>query len=387
MNHTMPKLLTSLRLPALLLSTLCLSTPALADDKAPTATAQIAHAGSEAGARPAPDLRKLPVIRPKIELWPDRVEVEGNVMPWQEVLVFAETGGLRLTSVQVNIGDFVRKGQVLAVLDTASVETELEAVNAQLIEAKATHSQAEATLGRAQRLLPSGGVSQQELAQYETQKQTAIAQLAVARTRVKAQERKLESAKLLAPDDGLISASTAAEGDIVRTASELFRLIRQARLEWRAEVPGKTLLRIEPGQEVVIASPLGEELKGRVRRVAPTIDIKTHTGLVYVDLPADSQLKAGLRVTGSLSTTRKALVLPAAAILHDKDGDRVFTLENNQVQAIKVSIGRTQDDKKEVIAAGLSERSRVVARDLEELLPENPKAEPAAQKPEAPAKS
>jgi len=369
MIHTMPKMITSLRLPALLLSTLCLSAPAHADNPPPKATAQLAHAGTDVGTRPAPDLRKLPVIRPKIELWPDRVEVEGNVMPWQEVLVFAETGGLRLTSVQVNVGDFVRKGQVLAVLDTASVETELEAVNAQLIEAKATHSQAEATLGRAQRLLPSGGVSQQELAQYETQKQTAIAQLAVARTRVKAQERKLESAKLLAPDDGLISASTAAEGDIVRTASELFRLIRQARLEWRAEVPGKTLLRIEPGQEVVIASPLGEELKGRVRRVAPTIDIKTHTGLVYVDLPADSQLKAGLRVTGSLSTTRKALVLPAAAILHDKDGDRVFTLENNQLQAIKVSIGRTQDDKKEIIAAGLSERSRVVARDLEELVP------------------
>lgn len=386
----------TLRCTALLLATALSFTSQASAATLPEARPEAKPVKAEAPApRPAPDLSKLPMVRPKIELWPDRVEVEGNVMPWQEVRVFTETGGLRLLRVLVSTGDSVLKDQVLAVLDTSSVETELEAVNAQLIEAQAALSQAEATLGRAQRLAPTGGVSQQELAQYETQKQTALAQLAVVRTRVKAQERKLESARLVAPDDGLIVASSVAEGDIVRSGNELFRLIRQSRLEWRAEVPGKTLLRIEPGQEAVIASPLGDELKGRVRRVAPTIDIKTHTGLVYIDLPADSMLKAGLRVAGTLSTTRKALVLPASAILQDKEGARIFTVNNNALQAIKVEIGRSQNGKKEVIAAGISERTQVVARDLEKLLAETSGASAAeidkparaAQQTPAPANS
>lgn len=304
------------------------------------------------------------LISPRLEVWPERIEMEGNVMPWQEVRVTTDSGGLRLISVEVDVGDMVKKGQVLAVLDTASVEAELEGINAQLMEAQATLTQAEATLARAKRLAASGGVSQQDLTQYETQKQTATARLAVAQAKVKAQQIKLAAAQLVAPADGLISARAADEGDLVRAGAELFRLIRSGRLEWRAEVKGDTLLKIEPGQEALIDSPLGDEVKGRVRRVSPTVDIKTHTGVVYIDLPVDTAFKAGLRVGGTLTLKRRALVLPATAIRRDPDGDRVFTLgSDGTLQAIKVELGRNQDGKCE-ITSGLSARSRVVASDL-----------------------
>ena len=188
-------------------------------------------------ATPAP-ARAVSLVTPKIEMWPDQMEATGNIMPWQETRVGTEIGGLRLLSVLVNAGDVVKKGQVLARLNPVTVETELDAANAQLMEAQAAQAQAEATLERGTRLAPSGGVSQQELTLYETQKQTAAARVNAARAQVKTQHLRLESATLVAPDDGVISSRSAIEGAIVQAGSELFRLIRQGRLEWRAEVKG-----------------------------------------------------------------------------------------------------------------------------------------------------
>lgn len=344
-------------------------TPGHADSATPAAVASAPAAASAPVAAQsvvplAPVVRSVTLVSPKFETWPEPIDADGDVMPWQEMRVYTEVGGLRLVRVLVNVGDTVKKGQVLAQLDTATVEAEMEAVNAQLMEAQASLAQAEATLDRAKRLAPSGGVSKQDLMQFETQKQTATARLNVAQVRVKTQQLKLDSAKLVAPDDGVISARAADEGDIVRSGNELFRLIRQGRLEWRAEVGGDTLLRLTPGLEVTIHSPLGHDIKGHVRQLSPTIDLKTHNGLAYVDLPADSNFKAGLHVSGTVTIRRKALVLPASAIEHDDAGDRVFTVTtDNKVQAVKVKIGRSQDDMLE-ITAGLTERSKVIAKDV-----------------------
>ncbi|PAT00437.1 MAG: hypothetical protein BSR46_02540 [Candidatus Dactylopiibacterium carminicum] len=345
---------------SLLSMVLCLALPAQAAGTAPVAE-QSAAAVPAAPIQPAaPVVRAVSLVKPRFEQWSERVDVQGNVMPWQEIRINTDTGGLRLTSVQVNIGDSVTRGQTLAQLDTTSVEAELASVNAQLVEAEATFAQADATLSRANRLATSGGVSKQELTQYETQKQTAGARLAVAQARVKTQQIKLATAKLVAPDDGVISARFVDEGDIVRSGSELFRLIRQGKLEWHAEVPGETLLRIDPGQEAVIISPLGDEVRGHVRRISPTIDIKTRTGLVYVELPASARFKAGLLVSGSLTIQRRALVLPAKAVQQSEGNAVVFTVgADNKAQAVPVKLGRSQDGKQEVLS-GVNDRSRVI---------------------------
>lgn len=342
------------------------STPARGDTPPATASAPAPTppVASQSSTAETPVIREVSLISPKSETWPEPVEVHGNVMPWQEMRINTETGGLRLLSVLVDTGDRVEKGQPLAVLDTASLETELEAVNAQLMEAQATLTQAEATLDRAKRLAPSGGVSQQELAQFDTQKQTAAARLAVAQVRLKAQQRKLDATRLLAPDDGLISARAAEEGDIVGAGSELFRLIRDGRLEWRAEVPGDILLKLAPGQEATISSPLGDEVRGVIRKLSPTIDLRTRKGLVYVDLPAGTPFKAGLSVGGTITLQTRALALPASAIQNDGDIDRVFTVTaDNRLQAVKVKLGRSQDDRREIVS-GLTPRAKVVAGDV-----------------------
>jgi len=344
-----------------LIALLALATPTGAATPTPAASAPASAVSQSAptptASAPAPvqekAVRTVALVTPKVEMWPDQIEASGDVMPWQETRIGTEIGGMRLVSVQANVGDVVKKGQILAQLNPASVQADLDAVNAQLMEAQATLAQADATLARAKRLAPSGGVSQQELTLYETQKQTATARLNASQAQVKAQKLKLESATLVAPDDGLISARSASEGAIV-----------QGRLEWRAEVPGEILMKLSVGQEVTVTSPLDTQVKGRVRQISPTIDLKSRTGLVYVDLPNNTNFKAGLHVSGTLTLKRKALVLPTSAVRHGDDDDQVFILTpTNQIEAVQVKLGRVIDDQTEIIA-GLNGRAKVIASDV-----------------------
>lgn len=313
--------------------------------------------------RPA---RTVTLVAAKLEDWPEQIEAQGHVMPWQETRVGTEIGGLRLLSLLVNVGDVVKKGQVLARLNPTTVEIDLETANAQLMEAQAALAQAQATLERGKRLAPSGGVSQQELMLYETQKHTAEARLNAARAQVKTQQLRLDSATVVAPDDGIISSRSVSEGAIVQAGSELFRLIRQSRLEWRAEVSGEMLIKLAVGQEVTIKSPLGAEVKGRVRQIAPTIDLTTRNGLIYVDLPPDTNFKAGLYVSGTLTMNkRKALVLPASAVRRNGSAYQVVQVSaDNKAETVDVEVGRSKDDRLE-ITSGLRERAQVVARNVD----------------------
>ncbi len=350
---------------------LALIVGATAPSRAQTSPAAAKPAGAAPASPPAvaPEpQRTVTLVTPKIEMWPDQMEASGNVMPWQETRIGTEIGGLRVLSVLVNAGDVVKKGQVLARLNPVTVETELDAANAQLMEAQAALAQADATLERGKRLAPSGGVSQQELTLYETQKQTAAARVSAARAQVKTQQLRLDSATLVAPDDGVISSRTAVEGAIVQAGSELFRLIRQGRLEWRAEVKGEMLLKLRVGQKATVSSPLGPDVEGHVRQVSPTIDLTTRNGLVYVDLPLDTNLKAGLKVSGTLALSkRKALAVPATAVLHEGAAARVFKVgAEGRVEAVEVKVGRVHDGYEE-ITAGLDAHSQIVAKDVESL--------------------
>lgn len=319
-------------------------------------------------APPVAPATPVTLVKAKTALWPDQIEASGSIMPWQETLIGSEVGGLRLADVLISVGDTVTKGQVLARLDTATVETDLDAANAQLMEAEGTLAQAVATLDRANRLAPSGGLSRQELTLYETQKNTAEARVNAARAQVKRQKLRLKFATIVAPDDGVISAISVSEGAIVQAGNELFRLIRQGRLEWRAEVKGETLLKLAIGQEVIVNSPLGSEVKGRVRRLSPTIDVTTGNGLVYVDLPTGTNLKAGLNVSGSIGMSkRKALYVPSSAVVRSDKDAKVFKIgADSKLVAVDVRTGRSKGDAIEIVS-GLDERSEVIAADVDRL--------------------
>ncbi len=291
------------------------------------------------------------------------VAANGNVAAWQEALVGAEANGMRLAEVRVNVGDVVRKGQVLATFDSAMASADLAQSRAAVAEAEANLAEAAANAQRARDLQPSGALSAQQVAQLLTAERTAQARLEAVKAAQQVQQLRLQQAQVLAPDSGVISARSATVGAVVPAGAELFKLIRQGRLEWRGEVAATELAQIKPGQKVAVAPPTGAPVVGTVRMVAPTVDAATRNALVYVDLPdTGGRLKAGMFARGEFATgSSTALTLPQSAVLLRDGFSYVFTVgADNKVVHGKVSTGRRSGDRVEILQ-GLDEKARVVA--------------------------
>ncbi len=328
------------------------------------ATALLVHAQDNkapAAAAPRPALT-VTATTPLRATVATAVAANGNIAAWQEAIVGAEANGMRLADVLVNVGDVVRKGQVLARFDSAMAQADLAQSRATVVEAEAHLAEAAANAQRARDLQPSGALSAQQVAQLLTAERTAQARLEAVKAAQQVQQLRLLHAEVLAPDSGVISARSATLGAVVPAGSELFRLIRQGRLEWRGEVAAAELAQIRRGQKVKVDAS-GAPVTGTVRQVAPTVDAATRNALVYVDLPdAGGRLKAGMFARGEFSTgSSTALTLPQSAVLLRDGFSYVFTVgADGRVLQGKVATGRRSGDRIEIVQ-GLDEKARVVA--------------------------
>ena len=320
--------------------------------------------GDASVSQPKPALT-VTTDRPTADSLPIKLAATGNVVAWQEAVIGSESGGLRLTEVRVNVGDVVKKGQVLAVFSADTVNADVAQARAALLETQASAADAAANAERARGLQNSGALSAQQINQYITAEQTANARIAAARASLAAQQLRLKYTQVTAPDSGVISARTATVGSVVGVGTELFRMIRQGRLEWRAEVTATELTRIKPGMTARIVAANGSELTGRVRMIAPTVDAQTRSALVYVDLPpaigAAAPFKAGMFASGQFQLgSSQAMTVPQQAVAVRDGFSYVFKLNpDNRVSQLKVTTGRRLGDRVEV-TAGLAPDALIV---------------------------
>jgi HlyD family secretion protein len=299
---------------------------------------------------------------PFLAEWPEKLSANGNIAAWQEALIGAEVNGLRLTEVKVNVGETVRQGQVLAVFSSVMVKADVAQSLAALAEAEAMLAEAKANADRARHAEAPGAISAQQISEYLTAERTAVARLESARAQLANQQTRLQQTQLTAPDDGVISARTATVGAVVSVSQELFRLIRFNRLEWRAEVTAAELPRLQAGQNVMISAPGGIQAQGTVRMVAPTVDPQNRMALIYVDIPSDTGLKAGMFAHGDFELGRHTvLALPLSAIVQREGFSFVYRMgAENKVSQTKVEIGRRLDNSIEILS-GLEKDANVVA--------------------------
>ncbi|MEY4416657.1 MAG: hypothetical protein RIQ53_3950 [Pseudomonadota bacterium] len=289
---------------------------------------------------------------------------EGDVVAWQEASLGPETGGLRVLAVEVEAGDRVRRGQILVRFDDALLQAEARQLRAAVAEAGAALASAAAEARRARQLQPQGALSAQQTEQLLAAEAAAQARLEAQRAALATHELRLARSALRAPDDGVIAARSAqaAPGAVVPAGQELFRLIRQGRLEWRAQVAAEALPALQAGQRVRLDGPQGRVLDGRVLRVAPTIDKATRDGRVDVALPADAALRPGLFLRGRIVLGQAAgLVLPQTAVLL-RDGHSLVHVvgADQRVQERRVRTGRREGERIEVVE-GLRPGEAVVA--------------------------
>ncbi len=300
-------------------------------------------------------------VQPATAEWPLRLTANGNIAAWQEAIVGSEVSGLRLTEVRVNVGDRVRKGQELAVLQNETVAAERDQTLASMAEAEALLEEARANAERARQIEGSGALSVQQIAQYLTAERTAIARLGVLKARLKADQVRLTQTQILAPDDGTISSRSATLGAVVQSGQELFRLIRRDRLEWRAELPAADLSRIKPDMPASITTANKSKVSGRVRMVAPTLDPQTRIGLVYVDINGQGNASPGMFASGEIEISRsKVLTLPQSAVLLRDGYSYVFRVgPDKRVIQTKIGVGQRSGDLV-AVTEGLEAGSAVV---------------------------
>jgi len=159
----------------------------------------------------------------------------------------------------------------------------------------------------------------------------------------------------------VISSRSATVGAVLPAGQELFRMIRQSRLEWRAEVASTDMALIKPGVKVTVTPAGSAPIAGVVRMVAPTVDPQTRNGIVYVDLPAPASARAGMFARGEFEIgSSSALTLPQSAVQMRDGFSYVFKVgSDSKVTQAKIGVGRRAGDRIEV-TDGLEPTARVV---------------------------
>ncbi len=304
--------------------------------------------------------------------------VTGSLAAWDELPIGAETGGLAITAVAVEQGDRVAKGQLLAKLDDSVLKAQLaqaEATVAQgeagLRRAEATIAPAQSDLRRAQELLKNGHISGQVAEQREANVAVAEADLSVARQTLETDKAmrderraRLVQTEIRAPADGIVSKRSATLGSVVSSGQELFRLIRDGKVELRAEVPELDLPRLTMGQKVTVTleGDGSHTYDGSIRLIGATVDPQSRVGLVYIALPADAGLKPGMFVHGVVDVGRvEALDVPEAALVFKDGKPGVFVIgEDDRVRLHAVATGARAGGNVEVVSGvGAGERIAV----------------------------
>jgi HlyD family secretion protein len=317
-------------------------------------------ADGKPAAAPKPALT-VTLVQPQAGTLPLQISANGNIAAWQEASIGSEAAGLRLLEVRANVGDVVTKGQLLATFAADSVQADLAQARANLLEAEANAQDAAGNAARARTLQSTGALSEQQIHQYLTTEQVAKARVEAAKATVAVQQQRMKNTQVLAPDSGVISARSATVGAVLGSGTELFRMVRQGRLEWRAEVTAAELGRIRAGTSVQVSTASGTPVQGKVRMVAPTVDVQTRAGLVYVDLPA-SAFKAGMYAQGTFALGHSpALTVPQTAVVVRDGFSYVYRVNaDNRVAQLKVQAGRQVGDRLEITSA-LPADARLVA--------------------------
>lgn len=339
----------------------------------------------------ASGLPTITVVRPERSEITSRVVVSGTMLPREEVLIYPSVSGHAILSINVDIGDSVEEGEVLATLNDRTLTAQLAQAEAELrraraserqarseiVSARALQKQAEAALLRNENLRASGTISVASLEQAVADSATAKAGVEAARgglAVVKAQAEQAEAqrdiaqlnldyARIKAPVPGLISERNAQLGAIANSGGDpLFRIIRGGIIELEAEIIETDLGRVHVGDDATIEVAGVGRMTGEVRLISPTVDRTSRLGTARISFGPDERLRTGLFASGWITTeSRASISLPTTAVLSDEAGDYVLVSNDGVLARRDVVAGLIVGTRREIVR-GLDESDTVVAK-------------------------
>ena len=302
--------------------------------------------------------------------------VNGSLAAWDELPVGTEAGGLAIVQVAVEEGDRVTKGQLLAKLDDSVLKAQYAQAVASVAQAEAGVRKSQAMSGtansdvhRAKELSKNGYISGQVAEQRETTLTAAEADVNVARQNLVtaqaiADERaaQLTQTEIRAPTDGTVSKRMAKLGNVVSVGEQLFRMIRDNRVELQAEVPEMDLPQLKAGQTatIVVNDTDPQHFAGKIRLIGATVDPQTRIGMVYIALPEDPTLKPGMFVHGQIQTgSANVLQVPEDAIVYKDSKPAVFVVDTGNHAKLRMIETGTRVNGTVEIVSGVSAGERV----------------------------
>jgi RND family efflux transporter MFP subunit len=348
-------------------------------------------------------------------------EATGSLAGDQQTDVAPQTSG-KVVAVGVDIGSYVRRGQMLVRLDDAELKLRVAQASAQVEQAKAAVRQAEEKIGlrpnqtfdpnrvaevaaakvtldlaeknlqRAEKLIESGDVSRSfydeqraRRDQLKEQYEVALAQarqnyaaVDVSRTNVanaQAQlalaQKNLQYAVIPAPIDGYVAERVADLGEYVSPQQKVVTLVRTNPLRIRIDIPEQAIPEVKVGQSVSITTSAwpDKNFAGRVARIAPNVSAQSRTLTVEAEIENSSNaLKPGQFATVRILQERAepAVLIPARAVVSDAGVNRVYVIKNGHAEQRLVQTGQTDGDLIE-IKNGVAADEQVATSNLEQL--------------------
>jgi HlyD family secretion protein len=291
------------------------------------------------------------------------VRVSGSLVGRRELPVGVEAAGHRIAQVMVEEGQHVAAGQMLARLDAAMVEAQLQRTEALIREAEAAVREAEGNLRRVEAVRGTGAVSAEQVEQRRTAAASAAARLAVTRADRAEVLARLAQAEIRAPAAGLLVARAAQPGMVVQPGGDpLFRILEDGLVELAAEVPERDLAGVRVGQTARLTLSDGTTATGAVRMVAPTVDARSRLGVVNIAIVESQQtLRPGAFARGTIELERRtALGVPPQAILSLDGRHYVTVIEGGRARRVEVTLGQRGRQAVEV-RSGLTAGQRIAA--------------------------
>jgi membrane fusion protein (multidrug efflux system) len=319
---------------------------------------------------------KVNIDSPKISAKAFDITLPGSTRAMQETTLYARTSGF-VSQILTDIGDTVREGQLLAVIESPELDEELIRARVRVQEAKANFVLARSTLDRIQSLLKTRAVSEQENDDQQARVNSAEAALRGGEAEVRRLESLQSFEKVLAPFPGVITSRTAEKGNLITAGSgsalpSLFTLAQEDTLRIFLDVPQKYAVAVKPGSmaTILVRERSGRAFEGKVVRTSGSLDPASRTLLAEIHLPnPDRALLPGMYVQVKLSLERDepAILIPARTLAILNSGPHVVTVEpDGTIQHRPVTLGRDFGGEIEV-SAGLKGNERLVANPSDSL--------------------
>ncbi len=293
----------------------------------------------------------------------------GDILPIQQAAIYSKVGG-NIEKIFVDIGDQVKRNQILALIDTTIYSQNVKLSNANFMQASANYENARLNFERNKKLFEQNLIAKQDLDNAKTALDVANAQKVAAYANYTNSLTQLSYCKITAPFGGTITKRMLDPGAYVTSSgssqgTNIFTLMNVDQLKSIINVPEKFVPLLNTIQDINVQADAlpGKIFKAKLKKISDAVDLSTRTMAVEVDIENSAgELKPGMFATITLILERKpdALILPNQVVLNDDNGNYVFVVNRDSTVTKKyVRLGIQQDNKDEILS-GVSDSDKIV---------------------------